>query len=375
MSLQTATAAMPATRERGVVAAADRFGGADNLRLAALLTIVAFHVLLRSAQIEALAGLPPSRLEDALIGGATLFDNRSLVILSLYLLLIRHKNRSAAETLAKRARRLLVPYVAWTIAYALLDLGLAALAGHPDAMRRAIADPGYWMRAFVFATTTPHLHFLPTLLFLTLCLPLTRVRLPFAAGIALLCLAAALRTLFEASLIPHGVPMTAGPEMLAPLMAARLIECLPAGFLAARIALGPALTPQARITAAAGAFVAIAATMSWPTEFLASAGQDGTPLSWMLGQAVLGTLAMALAATALLSAPAGKPSKNSIALWFAPIAFGVFLVHPFFNEAFDLLVRFRAGPGMLALRFIIVFCVSTLIARMLSRSRRFAPFV
>jgi peptidoglycan/LPS O-acetylase OafA/YrhL len=375
MSLQPAAVAMSAPRVRGETVAEDRFEGADRLRFAALLTIVAFHVVLRSAQIEALARLPPSRLEDALIGGATLFDNRSLAILSLYLLLVRHRDRPVTETLTERVHRLLVPYVAWTVAYALLDFCLAALTGNAKEGARVIGDLGYWMRGLVFATTTPHLHFLPTLLFLTLLLPLTRIPLPIAAGIALLCVAAALRILLEVLLIPHGLPETAGPAILAPLMAGRIIESLPAGFLAARLALGPAITVRARISAGVGALLAITIAMLLPTDLFEPVAQGGVPLGLMLTQAEFGTLAMALAAIALLTAPAGRPSRSSIAAWFAPLAFGVFLVHPFINEAFDILVPLRTGPEMLAIRFVFVLMASTLIAQILSRSRRFARFV
>ena len=375
MSGRTASVAVPAPLARGKKAAYNRIAGADRLRFAALITIVAFHVLLRSAQIEARAGLPSSGLEDALIGGATLFDNRSLAILSLYLLLIRHRDRSVTETLTERANRLLVPYVAWTVAYALLDLSLAIFAGQPKEMLRAMGDPSYWVEGLVFATTTPHLHFLSTLFLLTLLLPLARAPLPMALGIALLCVAAALRTLLEALFIPQGLPAAAGPAILAPLMAGRLIESLPTGFLAARLALGPVITVHARVSAGVGALMSIAATMLLPTDVFAPVGQAGAPLGWMLAQAVLGTLAMTLAAIALLSGPEGRPSKNSIAGWFAPLAFGVFLVNPFINDAFDIVVPLRTGPEMLAMRFVIVLVTSTLIARILSKSRRFARFV
>ncbi len=70
-----------------------RLIGADRLRLATLLSIVFFHVVLTDLQFAHVTSAPDiAAAFDSLVVVSTVFDNRSLVILSFFLLFIRERD-------------------------------------------------------------------------------------------------------------------------------------------------------------------------------------------------------------------------------------------------------------------------------------------
>jgi hypothetical protein len=106
-----------------------RVFGADYLRLVTLLSIILFHVVLKGAQFAQATRSPTANTFDLLVTASTIFDNRSMAILSLFLLLMRHDNAGYRSVIAARAKRLLIPYVAWTLIYPFLDLAIATTTG------------------------------------------------------------------------------------------------------------------------------------------------------------------------------------------------------------------------------------------------------
>jgi hypothetical protein len=317
-----------------------RFAGADWLRWAALLSIILFHVVLADAQFAKTARSPGAF--DGLLVASAIFDNRSLAILSFFLLFLHHDSAPYGETIARRARRLLLPYLAWTSIYPLLNLGLALLKGESQAYIAEISRASFWLSGYFLAATTPHLHFLPTLLVLTLFYPFYRMRLPLTAAIALLAVTSALRTTVEFFVI--GEVYAPDIHDLVLLSAGRILEYLPLGIFAFGL-LTAAGSGGIRwqIAVASIAVLVAASILLKPAHLIFLFGETGHA-GWLIVQAALGTVAMCLAAQLALSIDGG--SRHPVAESIRPMAFGIFLLHPFFIDTFDAIVGAPAAYGL-----------------------------
>jgi hypothetical protein len=318
-----------------------RIIGADLLRLASLLSIILFHVVLKDAQFAAATGSPQGQTFDALIGVSTVFDNRSMAILSLYLLLLRHGDAPYPVMMAERARRLLVPYIAWTLLYPFLDLATAGLAGQQLAFAHVL-DLRFWYSAVFLAMAKGHLHFLPTLLVLTALLPVYKSKLSLPLAIVLLASASAIRAGAEVFIV--GDVYDPSVADLAALSILRTIEYLPLGFLAFAIVQQPLRVRRPRWFAqVAMAVIALVALSVWlePEQFSLLGAAMGR-LTWSVAQAVLGTVAMVLAAQGVLMGSGVTIGENArlgiLGRMFSQRALGLFLVHPFFSDVFDAIV-------------------------------------
>jgi fucose 4-O-acetylase-like acetyltransferase len=319
----------------------DRLPGADVLRVAALFSIVLFHIVLEDAQFARAAATPVNSY-DALLVISTIFDNRTLAIVSFLLLLTRDDNLSYGATIARRARRLLVPYFAWTSIYPFLDLGLAAARGQSHAYLARISDVAFWLSGYFLAATTPHLHFLPTLFLLTLIFPFYRRDMPLAVVIALLAAASAVRVLVEFIVIGDKFAPTI--RDFAVLSGARLFEYLPLGLVA--FVLSKDTTKKAgrlgwKTSAATIAVLVLASIAMKPAYFLDATGMITERLIWFVTQAILGAVIMCVAARATLAfgnTVAEKSIARELGQAFSERSFGVFLLHPFFIETFDTII-------------------------------------
>jgi len=120
---------------------------------------------------------------------AELSGSELFFILSLFLLAFGHERngRSYAETVSLQAKRLLVPFAAWTMFYAAFRLIKADYAGYAPHLIEQMGHVSTWANYFALGTAQYHLHFLPTLFALVLLYPAMEIgrRFPLA-GFAIL---------------------------------------------------------------------------------------------------------------------------------------------------------------------------------------------
>ena len=97
-------------------------------------------------------------------------------VFSLFLLALKLDKRNLVygQTVAENARRLLVPFVAWTVFYAVFRLAKASAFGYSDAILGQLVDWRQWVAYFTLGSAQYHLHFLPTLFCLVLFYPVMR---------------------------------------------------------------------------------------------------------------------------------------------------------------------------------------------------------
>lgn len=351
-----------------------RIIGADLLRLASLLSIILFHVVLKDGQFAAASSSPMVGTFDTLIVMSTVFDNRSMAVLSLFLLFARHGELPYATVIAERARRLLLPYLAWTLLYPFLDLATASLSGQPEPAVARVLSVRAWLSGVFLATSKEHLHFLPTLLILTLLLPVYKTKLSLYVVIVLLTSASAFRAVAEFFIVGNAYnPSTAD---LAALSGLRIAEYLPLGFLAFALVKRVGRVRRTglfKMSMAVGALVLLSAWLQ-PEQFIALGAVTGR-LTWLVVQAALGTAAMALAAQGVLVGGAFEVREDegfgTLGRMFSERALALFLVHPFFCDIFDAIVTAPAAYGlsMVVPKFAFVLLGSVLASSFLVRTQ------
>ncbi len=346
----------------------DRWPGADWLRLAALLSIICFHVVLRDALFARAMSLPTAGTFDTFIVASTVFDNRSLAILSFFLLFARHDDAPYGEMILRRAKRLLLPYVAWTAIYPFLDLVAALLNGQATIHIERISSLRFWISGFFLATMKEHLHFLPTLFALTLVLPIYRVTVPFLGTIVLIVAASIIRTAAEFFII--GSVYSPSVRDLILLSGLRLLEYLPLGV----FAFGLYRTADQEYTslrslgiASIGALL-LSSVLLTPERLGAIANPTRAQILWLIAQAVCGTIVMCLAAHAMLRANRGSSSRlmtAGLGQFIEERALAIFLIHPFFIDLFEAII---GAPRALSLPMLIPKVIFALLCSVLSSS-------
>jgi len=99
------------------------------------------------------------------------------IIISLFLLLLAldRRPRNYQTTMLEQSRRLLVPFVFWTVFYAFYGLIKADAFGYFDAAWGQITTPINWIGFFLLGDVKYHMHFIPTLFGVVLMYPLFRL--------------------------------------------------------------------------------------------------------------------------------------------------------------------------------------------------------
>lgn len=99
------------------------------------------------------------------------------LIISVFLLILAldRRPRSYAMTIAEQTRRLLVPFLFWTIFYAFFSLIKASQFGYFNALWSDLQQVETWLRYLVLGSSKYHMHFLPTLFGLILLYPIFRL--------------------------------------------------------------------------------------------------------------------------------------------------------------------------------------------------------
>jgi surface polysaccharide O-acyltransferase-like enzyme len=165
----------------------------DSLRLIAGCSIVGLHA---SSDPN---GLPFPEFETAqrvvpVIFRAIVYVARTelFLMISLFLLCMSldKRPRSYGATIREQARRLLVPFLFWTVFYAFYRLIKANYFGYEDAIWAELATGWQWARYMLLGSVQYHMHFLPTLFGLILMYPLFLfgVRNPWLGLLVILCL-------------------------------------------------------------------------------------------------------------------------------------------------------------------------------------------
>lgn len=92
------------------------------------------------------------------------------ILVSLFLLSLKLSKQvdSFADTMTLQARRLLVPFAAWTLFYAFFRLYKAHAFGYEQAIFADLSSISHWVGYFILGNSQFHMHFLPTLFFLLL---------------------------------------------------------------------------------------------------------------------------------------------------------------------------------------------------------------
>jgi len=165
----------------------------DCLRLIAGVSIVGLHA---SSDIN---GQPFPDFETSqrivpVLFRAVIYVARTelFLLISLFLLCLSltHRPRGYGATIREQAKRLLIPFLFWTIFYAFYRLIKANSFGYDDAIWTELTTLWHWARYLFLGSVQYHMHFLPTLFGLILLYPLYMfaVRNPWLGLIVFLCL-------------------------------------------------------------------------------------------------------------------------------------------------------------------------------------------
>lgn len=114
------------------------------------------------------------------------------LIISVFLLLMAMEKRPKTykQTLGIQARRLLVPFVFWTVFYAFYNLIKANAFGYSAAIEQELMNPLKWVEYFALGSVKYHMHFIPTLFGILLFYPIFRIaqHFPMLGLLVLVCL-------------------------------------------------------------------------------------------------------------------------------------------------------------------------------------------
>lgn len=157
---------------------APRYIWLDALRLIAGVSMVGLHATADTSGQPFADALPQERIIPMLIR-AVIYTARTelFLIISLFLLLIAldRRPRSYRQVVLEQARRLLVPFLFWTVFYAFWSLIKAHAFGYSAPLLEELKTPETWMSFLLLGSSKYHMHFLPTLFALVLFYPIFRV--------------------------------------------------------------------------------------------------------------------------------------------------------------------------------------------------------
>lgn len=165
----------------------------DSLRLTAGVSMVGLHSTSDSmgqpfAQYEQVDRILPMLIRAVIYTART----ELFLIISIFLLLMALDKRpkSYGATITIQARRLLIPFMFWTVFYAFYNLIKAGAFGYQDAILQNLTSPFEWLGYLLLGSVKYHMHFIPTLFGLLLLYPLFVVakRYPILGILVLVCL-------------------------------------------------------------------------------------------------------------------------------------------------------------------------------------------
>lgn len=310
----------------------------DALRLTAGLSMVGLHATADATGQP----FPDAELAERvapMLLRAVLYTARTelFLIISIFLLLqsLEIRPRGYSSTIAEQARRMLIPFVAWTLIYSVYGLIKADVYGYGPAALAELLDPLAWVGFLFLGDVKYHMHFIPTLFGLLLLFPLFRVayRVPMFGLSVFACL------LVKRELDAVIFSQFWGTDVLPYLVrAVKILTYAGYGFAAAALlGLWHRVTPQDRaLWAPAAIFLGCllfliklivahktVVTGEWPFDY--------TPGYWadFLMPLVLFAICMSLA----------NAAWPSVLSRLAPYSFGIYLCHPLFLDQAEILLR------------------------------------
>lgn len=317
---------------------AQRLVWLDSLRLMAGVSMVGLHCT-ADPMGQPWAEYPPSDRIAPLLLRAVLYTARTelFLIISLFLLLmaLERRPRSYGATLREQSRRLLVPFLFWTLFYAGYGLIKADAFGYLGAALRDLESPQVWISYLLLGRVKYHMHFLPTLFGLVLLYPLFRLAVRYPAlGAAVL-----IGLIVRRELDGFVYATFWGSEALPYLVRAIKITTYAGYGMVAGAALGlwQRLEGPARqqwcapVLYLGGLLFALKLVATWKTVESGAWPFDYTPGYWadFLMPVVLFATALSL----------GHRHWPEILARLAPYSFGLYLCHPIFLDLCEIWLR------------------------------------
>lgn len=265
------------------------------------------------------------------------------LLISIFLLLMALDKRpkTYGETIRIQCRRLLVPFVFWTVFYAFYGLIKANAFGYDAAIRAELSDPMAWVGYLLLGDVKYHMHFIPTLFGLVLLYPTFRLatRYPALGLLVIACL------LIKRELDLFIWSEFWGTDVLP--YAVRTVKILTyAGYgimAGAFYGIWRQVDPRVRgsfvplIAMFGGLLFLIKLVGTWKTVELGRWPHDFTAGYWadFLMPVVLFALAMCL----------GHRRWPEILSRLAPYSFGIYLCHPIFLDLVEITIHgMQLGP-------------------------------
>ena len=150
----------------------------DALRLCAGLSMVGLHATSDAAgqpwtDYDVIERVGPVAIRSILyIARTELF-----IIISAFLLIMAlgHRPRSYSTVLSEQTRRLIIPFLFWTVFYAFYSLWKASEFGYLASSLTALGRVSEWVGFFLLGDVKYHMHFVPTLFGVLLFYPIFRL--------------------------------------------------------------------------------------------------------------------------------------------------------------------------------------------------------
>lgn len=268
------------------------------------------------------------------------------IVISCFLLLLALdlRPRTYGQTMAEQTRRLMVPFLFWTVFFAGYNLIKAYAFGYLDGALSALANPWEWVGFVLLGDVKYHMHFLPTLFGVVLFFPLFRmaVRYPALGLSAVFFLvtkyeldAFAYRTLWGTDALPYVV------------RAIKILTYVGYGMMAgAALGIWQKTTAETRkgwfplLALFGGLLFLFKLIATWQTAQSGEWTFTYIPAYWadFLFPAVLFGGCMAL-------------SHLRWPEWiarFAPYSFGMYLCHPIFHDVYEVVMQTGTGLSPIA---------------------------
>lgn len=150
----------------------------DGARLAAAFCIIGIHSSSDQSGQAFSAALPGERVFPVMLRTVSeVASTEYFILVSLFLLAVRMTRNELPylTNVKQQVRRLLVPFVVWTIFYAFFRLYKAYYLNYTDSMWAEITQLESWVYYLTLGWSNYHMHFLPTLFVLILFYPLYRL--------------------------------------------------------------------------------------------------------------------------------------------------------------------------------------------------------
>lgn len=343
----------------------------DSLRLLAGVSMIGLHAS-SDANGQPFPDFDVNDRFAPLLLRAVIYTARTelFLIIALFLLLLsfERRPRGYGQTLAEQAKRLLLPFLFWTVFYAFYSLNKARVFGYDEWLWTQLAQPQVWLEYLILGGSKYHMHFLPTLFALVLFYPLYRLaqRQPWL-GLAVI-LGLLIKRELDVYLWANWQGMI-GFDYL--IRAVKILSYIGYGMIAgAAVGLwqrGQQLTPHlwGLVLLGLGLFT----VKLWGTYLTAVTGQwqhNFTPGYWadFLMPALLFLCFMALHA---------RDWPIGISL-VSKYAFGIYLCHPIFLDLVEIaLLNFRFVPiEMVAIKIGLAFTGTCVLVVMIEKTRLLA---